>query len=184
MSRICNVCMHPQRFEIDKRLAFQIVNVSALAREYEVGRKSIENHRNRHLESFLAAFQASADAPDNRHLNAELRRLYATALDAITRIQAGVPVQVAEHNGEPVYDRKWNPTALARMLAEARKLIELISKLRTLCEEPAEPAPARNAEIDASILRALDRFDQRQLEAQSPRSGIIDADIVAPERSD
>jgi hypothetical protein len=162
MPRICKVCVHPKRTEIDERLAFQVVNVSALAREYGVPRKSIERHRDLHLAEFLAAFKSSADAPDIGRLNAEAQQLYLTTLDALARAQAAVLTHSDTNN---FAKHETSLLTVARLIGEARKGLDLIARLAVA--EPNRPkraqeAAAPNPELDASFARALARLEERE----------------------
>ena len=47
----CTVCLHPDRAEVDRRLARECVKVAPLARTLGVGRKALERHRDRHVSS-------------------------------------------------------------------------------------------------------------------------------------
>src|SRR5690349_3174759 len=50
----CTVCLRPDRAAIDRRLVREGANLAALARTLEVGRKSLERHRDRHVSQLLA----------------------------------------------------------------------------------------------------------------------------------
>lgn len=177
MPNPCSVCVHPSRADIDRRLAAQVVNVSALSREFGLNRNAVSAHRLHHLPDFLVALTARAQLPHDDVINAELQRLYLTSLDALARAEAGTLVQIATVDGEPVFDRIWSPTAVARLIGEARKGLGMISALVAARENVAPPAEA-NASLDASIARALDRFEQRSL-GQPLDPPIADAVLVA-----
>lgn len=48
MSRVCSICVHPKRLEIDKALA-QGKTMSGIGREYGVAEQSLSYHRDKHL---------------------------------------------------------------------------------------------------------------------------------------
>ena len=178
MPNPCSVCSHPNRADIDRRLAQQVVNVSALSREFGLNRNAVTAHRTHHLPDFLVALTAQAELPGDQVLNAELQRLYLTTLDALARAEAGTLVLVGKVEGELRYERMWSPTAVARLLSEARKGLGMISALAAQREQIAPP-DHENRKLDAAIEHALARFEERQqlqLEAADPH--ITDAIIV------
>ena len=179
MPQPCTVCLHPDRAEIDRRLAAQIVNVSAVARDYGLHVSPVRRHRLQHLPDFLVALTSEAVAPSDRAIHAELQRVYLTALDALARAEAGTLVQISTVDGKPVYDRIWSPTAVARLIGEARKSLGVISALVSGTQQSA-PADVKNAELDAAMLRALARFEEREraLGAGIVGDVIVDAEVV------
>src|SRR5438445_6536519 len=84
----CTVCLRPDRAEIDRRLARQRVNLTALARTFGVGRKALERHRQRHLPSQLTRVQTAVDAETASPLLVELAPSYLQALEALAAAQS------------------------------------------------------------------------------------------------
>src|SRR5438132_13901144 len=116
MPRICTVCAHLKRAEIDERLALQVVNVAQVARDYGLDRKSVARHRDQHLPQFLRAFAGGAAVLDLSTIRAEAQRLYLTTLDALARAEQGV----LAHVDEPDKARpRVSNTAIARYIREA-----------------------------------------------------------------
>lgn len=177
----CTVCAHPQRGEIDARLAVQVVNVKQLALSYGLKRDAVARHRAKHLPAFLPALQARADALTLDQLNAEAQRLYLVALDALARAEAGTLAHVGD-DGERTY--AVSSTAVARLLREARSSLDLLAKLAVAA--PSQPGgsdqpeltagdPALDARIAAALDRAIARRDPPTIDA------IADAEIVHEE---
>jgi transposase-like protein len=171
MSRLCTVCAHLRRAEIDQRLAFQVVNVSALARELGVSETTVRRHREKHLPQFLAAFQASASALTLGALQAEAQRLYVLTLDALAKAEAGVLVDVSR-DGEQV--REVSHTAIARFIKEARQGLGLLAKLSADAGvENERPAGIADGELSARISAALEGTMARTTQRNDART--IDA---------
>ena len=174
----CAICKHPDRGAIDQQLALQVVNVAAVARAFGVDAKTLRRHRIKHLPEFLVAFSAGDDLPAPRTMNAEVKRLYLTTLDALARAEAGTLVQVGVTDAGPVYDRIWSPTAVARLIGEARKSLGVISALAADVQANV-PTESKSAELQASFARALDRFAASQDgQHDALEHGVIDAVLV------
>lgn len=169
MPRPCTVCAHLKRAEIDQRLAFQVVNMSQLSREYGVGKDAIRGHRAKHLPAFLPAFQARADALTLDTLSAEAQRLYLVSLDALAAAERGVLIEVGEDGTEY---RKVSSTSIARLLREARTTLGMLASLAADGAGPEETAKVANTELDSRIAAALDRVASRE---------IVDAELVEDE---
>lgn len=175
MPKPCGVCAHMRRAEIDERLAQQVVNVSAVAREFGLGRRSVERHRERHLPEFLRAFAGRAQPLDYTALQAEAERLYLVTLDALAQAQAGVLVAV---NDDGTQVRKVSNTSIARLISEARKGLDQLGKLAAVgADGESARTPTSNVELDARIAEALLRVERRQLGA-GETSDVVDVDVV------
>lgn len=163
MGMPCTVCAHPNRSEIDQRLAVQVVNVKQLARSYGLGRDAVARHRAKHLPAFLPALASRAGALTLDQLNAEAQRLYLVALDALAKAEAGTLAHVGE-DGTATY--AVSSTAVARLLREARASLDLLAKLAVAAPSaPVDPAPADSAletQLDTRIAQALDRAIARR----------------------
>jgi hypothetical protein len=107
----CRVCMHPDRAEVDQRLASERVNLTQLSRALGVGRKALERHRDRHVPSQLTQVHAHADAEPAVPLLAELARLYDLILDALASAEAATLSHIDTHRGA-------RPTASHAAIAE------------------------------------------------------------------
>jgi hypothetical protein len=179
MPKVCQVCAHPSRAEIDRQLASQVVNVAAVARHYGLHHKSVQRHRHEHLPDFLPIFDGRASAPGGDAVNAEAQRLYALALDALATAQAGVLVQVGKPDaktGERHFERLVSPTSIARSIGEARKILGMISALAA-APRKAEAAGDLSTALEAGMSRALARFEQR-MGQPALGGGPTDLDLV------
>lgn len=181
MPKACKVCAHPNRAAIDRRLANQVVNVSALSREFGLNRNAVMSHRSHHLPDFLVALTAQAQLPEQEQVNAELQRLYLTTLDALARAEAGTLVQVGHTDGGPLYERIWSPSSVARLISEARKSLGLISALVAGSPQTSTPATS-NAALEDAFMRALAREEQRALASSHHDDGadphVVDAVVI------
>jgi hypothetical protein len=183
MPQPCSVCSHVERAEIDRRLAFQVVNVASLAREYGLGKDAVHRHRSRHLPAFLPAFQASEDALTLGTLQAEARRLYVVTLDALAAAQAGV---LAHVDADGTQHRVLSMSAIARMIREARAGLDQLARLAADGADPNErPTGVSNGALDASIQAALTQVVQRGLDARhlvTTEGGDEAIDVVVVEK--
>lgn len=159
MPRPCTVCTRKDRNEIDRRLSFQVVNLSEMAREFGVSRDALTAHRRNHIPTFLPAFQASADALTLGTLQAEAQRLYSVTLDALAQAEAGV---LQHADGATAESRLVSSTAIAKMIKEARAGLTLLVKISADAGNSNEaPMGVANGELDASIRAALVKTMER-----------------------
>jgi hypothetical protein len=174
----CTVCAHKKRAEIDMRLAVQVVNLSALGKEYGVKRDAVRRHRDRHLPHFLPAFAAQAAQLEPGTIAAEAQRLYLTALDNLARAEAGVTVKVTHNDdGTTTETHKVNSGAVARMIREARMGLDLLHKL-SVASGASNAAPAGvDRELDERIATALERVASRGV-TTDPHNTTISIDAV------
>jgi hypothetical protein len=104
MPKPCAVCAHKRRSEIDVELVSEPVNVSAIARQYDVSRKAVTNHRDTHLPGMLRrtveVFSHAVDMPTVGQIGAEYMRLYLAALDALATAQAGTLIDLDDNGAE------------------------------------------------------------------------------------
>lgn len=190
MAQPCSVCSRMDRGDIDRRLAFQVVNVSAFARELGVGKDALARHRAKHLPAFLPAFQAQADALTLGTLQAEAQRLYAITLDALARAEAGLLIDVAAGDAEGA---KVSMTAVARFIREGRAGLGMLAKLSADAAGANErPSGVANGELDARLAAGLDRVMQRALGTRvdtpddastHPLLEVEAAEVIAPSSS-
>lgn len=174
MGKPCSVCAHSQRGEIDRRLAWQVVNLSQLATAFGLKRDALRRHRERHLPGFLPAFAAEAAGLSVDTLNAEAQRLYHVTLDALAQAEQGVLTNIEKNAaGDVVESRRVSSSAVARLIREARAGLDLLTKLAASGEvAPAVQEHGRDAALEARLLAALDRVTQRSLPA------VVDAEVV------
>lgn len=166
----CSVCRSPHRSEIDQLLMRQVVNVSALGREYDLGTDALRRHRSNHLPTFLPALDLQAEAPSKQHLHAETQRLYAIALDALADAQAGVLVEALPDGSEV---RRVSMSAVSRSIDTARKVLGDMGRLALDGAPSKDATPPADAQLSARITAALDRLDTRALPpASRPAEGV------------
>jgi len=155
----CRVCSSLHRPEIDARLVQHVVNIAELAREYGVPWKSMKQHREAHLPTFLRVYGAAADLPSLGQLHAEALRVYMATLDELGRAQAGVFAHV-DDEGKDV--RVVSHTAIARLLDGARKSVDQLARLAADGAEAQErPTGMADGELSARIAAQLTKVVQR-----------------------
>jgi hypothetical protein len=166
MPRICAVCAHPKRFEIDERLVTQRVNVSGIAREFGVARKSMENHRDRHRAQFIAELRELEATPAPSALDADVYRLYVIAVEQLATAEAGVWQRVyrTQADSGEATTRSLRPaslTSVARSIREARatlgQLIQLALDPETRASHATPDERALSKEIRDALREVIDR---------------------------
>lgn len=76
MSRVCTVCTHPQREVIDRALVTG-EPVPAVAARYDLGRRSVQRHKDTHLPASLTQAHDAAEVASADSIMAELRGVMA-----------------------------------------------------------------------------------------------------------
>lgn len=187
MPSACHVCVRLDRAAIDERLQSQQCNVAALARELGVPRRSLSAHRENHIPTFLDAFSARAENMTIAQLNAEAQRRYRIALDALALAEAGTLQQMLSKDpdtGEMVYSyvRKRSPTAIARLIREARaEATHLASLAAVRADAEGRIEQQANIDLGAAIREQLERTVARRAALSSPTFDgveVVDAEIV------
>lgn len=150
----CTVCMHPDRAEVDQRLASERVNLTQLAHTFGVGRKALERHRDRHVPSQLTQVHAQADAESALPLLAELARLYDLILNALASAEAATLSHIDSHRGT-------RPTAshaaIAGFVNDARENVGYLTALFLDAAEARQLAVPLEPHIRAALARVLER---------------------------
>ena len=131
MGRPCSVCGHPKRDEIDK-LLLDKPNFRAISRQFDVGRKPLENHLSNHISDELLKSQDVKEALKADNTFAEYQKartrietLQTRTYDLLTKAESA-----ENHNACVGYIRE--ARAQEGELREQRKLLaELEGKLAT-----------------------------------------------------
>jgi hypothetical protein len=175
MPRSCAVCTHIELAAINKRLLVGLVNVSELAREFGVPRKSMQNHRNCHVEQWYAALRERAALPGATAHQLEVNDLYNVILDGLATAEAGAWQHIERRNGKtPDGDKPAAPTlsltSVAHSIRDVRAhVVELVElSLKHPNEEEAQ-ARRESRELGERISEQLRRIDERK--ARSVQAG-------------
>jgi hypothetical protein len=182
MSRVCTVCAHLERAEMDRRLSFQVCNVAALAREFGLKDDAVHAHRRNHLPAFLPALQAQADALTLSQVQAEAQRLYMITLDALARAEAGTLRMIKRTDPDTgqeveVATNVVSHTSVARFIREARAGLDQLTRLAAdTPDEQGRPSNEHDAELGEAIRAELKRVVARN--AGDPDKAPIALDAV------
>ena len=159
MGRPCSVCGHPKRDEIDK-LLLDKPNFRAISRQFDVGRKPLENHLSNHISDELLKSQDAKDAlqADNTFSEYQAAKARIEALSKKTYDLLAKAEVTENHNACIGYIRE--ARGQEGELREQRKLLaELEGKLAT--------QPTINITLNAEwielrtvIVQALDPYPQ------------------------
>jgi hypothetical protein len=107
----CEVCTHPDKTTIEERM-LSGVSVRKLADEFNIGRMSVQRHRQNHLPHELIKSKKLQEMKTADDLVSRIEGLYEKAIHLIT---------IAEQ------DKKYQPAVSA--IKEARSSLELLAKI-------------------------------------------------------
>ena len=146
MSRKCSICCHPQRDEIDKRLA-RGDSIAGISRDIAgISEDALGRHKEGHLPKALASSQKAEEEARADSILEEVKALKAKALSLLEK---------AEKSG----DLK---TAL-QGIREARGCIELLAKVEGQLKDSPQITIINNPkwiELRTLIVAALDPYPQ------------------------
>lgn len=151
MPRNCHTCKHPQRDEIDERLA-RGHGTTTLSRQYDIHPDALERHRQNHLPNTIAAAkQQDREADRGDRLLDQLRWLQGKTLHALRQ---------AEQSGDHA--------TLLSAVREARQTVESIGKMTGAVDDRPQvivtqlpewsivmSVLAQHPEVRAAVARAL-----------------------------
>lgn len=152
----CQACAHGDRSAIDLKLTTPGANVSALAREYGISRRSLTRHQG-HVAEILRTFAEEDLEYSAGTIRAEHRKLYLRTLAALDKAEAGVLSHV---DGDGTAHYKVSQTAIAAFIREARAGLDSMHKVGARETETVEVVV--NRALDDRILAALERNRARQ----------------------
>src|SRR5260221_8724078 len=88
MARLCTVCSHTQRHEIDAALLEHATGYAKIAGRYGLVLSSVQRHAQNHLGAFLRKSKAARLLMDADSLVAEMNRLHTHTRGVIQRAEA------------------------------------------------------------------------------------------------
>jgi len=146
MPRVCTVCNHPQRHEIDKELVAGGTN-RAIAGQYPpLTRSAVQRHKDEHLPEKLAQAHQAAEVAESDSLLAQVKAL---------QVKAGQLLEMAEQQGDV-------KTALAG-IRESRACVELLAKLLGELDERPQINLVQSSQwfdMRNTIMAALDQYPE------------------------
>jgi predicted transcriptional regulator len=113
MPRVCTVCSHTERREIDRTLVSRSASYRDIAGHYGVSKTAVSRHTKEHLPELLAKAYEAEEAARAEELLTDVRRLHARTLRALLRAEAAAD---------------W--TTMLRAVREARENVRLLGELR------------------------------------------------------
>lgn len=147
MGRTCTICTHDQRNRIDWELVTR-TPYRTIAGQYGVSKPALQRHAKVHIPQKLALAEKAEQAAEADKLLWDLRRLQQHTLKTLL---------AAEKDGDPL--------TLLKAVGEARRNVELMSKLRGELDE----SPRINVSLSVSdewvdvrtkIVEALDPYPE------------------------
>jgi hypothetical protein len=158
MPALCTVCLHVDRASIDRRLAGDERNLSALSRSLGIGRKALERHRARHIAKPLELSDVGAAAEEPSPLVVELARRYVNILESLAAAERAT-LSYADRRGGGVM---LSHVGIAGLLASVREQVGSLTQV--VVDAYASGLLAEeNREEDARIATALNRLAERSL---------------------
>lgn len=95
MSRVCTICSHPQRAEIDRALIAGEPCSTIAARYITIGRMALQRHKADHISPTLARAQEVAEVARADSLLDQLRGLQERTLEILSRAEASGKLETA-----------------------------------------------------------------------------------------
>jgi hypothetical protein len=168
--------MHTDLAEINTRLLVGPVNVSELAREFNVPRKSMQNHRNCHVAGWHTALRERAAWPEPTAFQLEVSDLYTVILEGLATAEAGAWQHVERTNGKP-HDGSKSPARVLSLSSVAHSIrdvrahvVELVELVLKRPNEQEAEARRADRELQEAIHEQLRRISERAVDrpAQAP----------------
>ena len=159
MGRPCSICGHPKRDEIDK-LLLDKPNFRAISRQFDVGRKPLENHLSNHISDELLKSEDAKEAlkADNTFSEYQAAKARIEVLSKKTYDLLATAEVAENHNACVGYIRE--ARAQEGELREQRKLLaELKGKLSSQPQITIINNPEW-VDLRTVIIMALDEFPQ------------------------
>jgi hypothetical protein len=163
VARTCAVCAHREQASINRRLLLERpLNISALAREFEVPRKSMERHRNLHLDAFIAELRDREARPAPSAMQADVSARYLAILELLATAEAGAWQHVERASAKPreggrPRGRELSLSAVARSIQEVRaQLSDLVQVILIDTDPQVAETTLENTEVQADIRRQLE----------------------------
>jgi hypothetical protein len=179
MPRVCSVCVHDRRLEIDRRLIQRVGNYTEIAEEFGLGMPAIRNHALNHLSRQLSTTYGRRELLQSTEMVDELKEVLENAKSIFHRN----------------YTEGRDNTAL-KALDSIRMTLELVARIAAyiheakMMEERANQQTAEelHQEQDQKFLRqAISRLNNSELEMLdrliSKASGETDEVIIPEEKS-
>jgi hypothetical protein len=152
MSRVCTICSHPRQNELEKAIVAG-APIRTLARENNVGEAALRRHRDLHLTKALGkAVQDERIEVDAERLTGWMMGLQGKTIRLLAR---------AETEGDLSNARGF--------IAEARKNVELLGRLRGALDGPTVHVDARR---QIAVLGNMDESELRRLIATAEQDVI------------
>src|SRR5690348_13672222 len=93
MPRVCTICSHERRAEIDQAIAAGNESNRAIASQWGVTSSSVDRHKQAHMTQALAAATSRRESQDDslldriEHGYEQAQALYSTALTVLKRVE-------------------------------------------------------------------------------------------------
>lgn len=165
MARVCTICQHKRRADIDRAIAYG-KSIASISKEYSVSEAALYNHRDNHLTRQLLKANEIKQALDATSLAQELQEL----VDRTKRILDG-----AEADGQ----RAISLAAIRELRASYEFMVKLSMTLHQVRQEEEQKEATTQAETIDQAIRRLDplglrlfRVLMRHFQGHSIESGL------------
>lgn len=116
MTRVCTVCNHPERGEIDSALVAASSSLRNIAERYGISATALHRHKKAHLPAALVKAKAAEEVTDADDLLAEVQRLQTITLGILGRAAQSGDLRTALG---AIREARGNLELQARMVAAA-----------------------------------------------------------------
>jgi len=156
--RVCTVCLHPERSDIDALLVAGTPSLRNIAERFGISATALHRHKQDHLPQELVRAQDAQEIASAGDLLAEVQKLQARTLKILEQVE-----------------KKGDTRASLQAIREARGNLELLGRLivaaASLTRQPDYAAEARNmteAELNAEIEQLLLEGLEAALDSDDP----------------
>ena len=155
MGRICSVCSHPERYDIERVLVNRSQPYRDIARQYSVSKDAVQRHKE-HIPELLVKSREAEEVAQADDLLAQVRDLQSRAYGILDKAEGAGDLRTALG---AIREARGNLELVAKLLGELdeRPVINLaISsewlEIRAVIVQALEPHPGARE----SVLRALE----------------------------
>lgn len=145
MPRVCSVCVHERRLEIDRRVIQNIGNYTEIAEDFNLSMQAVRNHAINHLSRQLATTYGRRELIHNTKMVDQLKEVLENAKSIFQRN----------------YDQGHDNTAL-KALDSIRMTLELVARIAAYIHEAKMMEERANQQTDEELQQDQDQKFLRQ----------------------
>lgn len=145
MSKVCRVCSHPRRLDVDREIVAG-GNLTSISEKYGVPYYSIHYHKEHHLSRQILKHAEIREILHSKELLAQISDLFERSRGILDRAERDNKLGVA-----------------LGAIRESRSTIELLAKIAYVLREQQPPAPAPGEAMREQVERMKERLSEEEL---------------------